>query len=51
MEWKDGSTDWIALKDLKASYLVQVAEYAVANNIEEKPALAWWSKVVLRKRN
>ena len=51
MEWKYGSADWIALKDMKASYPVQVAEYAVANNIEDKPALAWWSKVVLRKRN
>ena len=51
MEWKNGSADWIALKDLKSSYPVQVAEYAVANNIEDKPALAWWSKDVLRKRN
>ena len=51
MEWKDGSADWIALKDLKASYPVQVAEYAVANKIEDNPDLAWWSKVVIRKRN
>ena len=51
MEWKDGSADWIVLKDMKVSYPVQVAEYAVANNIEDKTALAWWSKVVLRKRN
>ena len=36
---------------MKASYPVQVSEYAVANNIEYKPALAWWSKVVIRKRN
>ena len=51
MEWKYGSADWIALKDLKAPYPVQVAKYAVANNIEDKPALAWWSKDVLRKRS
>ena len=51
MEWKDGSADWIALNYLKASYPVQVADYTVANNIEGKPALAWWSKLVLRKRN
>ena len=51
MKWKDGSADWIALKDIKASYPVQADEYAVANNREDKPALAWWSKVVLRKRN
>ena len=51
VEWKDGSSDWILLKDMKASYPVQVAEYAVANNIEYETDLAWWSKVVLRKRN
>ena len=39
------------LKDPKASYPLQVAEYAVANNIEDEPALAWWSKVLLSKRN
>ena len=27
--WKDGSTDWIKLKDIKDSYPVQIAEYAV----------------------
>jgi hypothetical protein len=26
VEWKDGSTDWLPLKDLKESYPVQVAE-------------------------
>ena len=51
MEWKDGYADWIAIKDLKASYILQVADYMVANNIEDEPALAWWSKVVLRKSN
>ena len=27
-QWKDGSMNWIALKDIKESYPVQVAEYA-----------------------
>jgi hypothetical protein len=45
-----GSTDWLPLKDLKESYLVQVAEYAVANKITEQPAFAWWVPYVLRKR-
>jgi len=35
-----GSTDWIKLKDLKESYPVQVAEYAVANKLVEEPALS-----------
>ena len=44
IRWKDGGTDWIALKDIKESYLVQVAEYAVSSRISEEPAFAWWSR-------
>jgi hypothetical protein len=41
VEWKDGMMDWLPLKDLKESCLVQVAEYTVANKITEQPAFAW----------
>ena len=51
VRWKDGGTDWIALKDIKESYPVQVAEYAVSSHISEEPAFAWWSSSVLKKRN
>jgi hypothetical protein len=50
VEWRDGTTDWLPLKDLKESYPVQVVEYAVANKIAEQPAFAWWVPYVLRKR-
>jgi hypothetical protein len=49
--WKDGSTDWLKLKDIKDSYPVQVAEYAVTNNIAHEPAFNWWVHDVVRKRN
>ena len=39
--WKDRSLIWTALKDLKNSYPVQLAEYAVANRIQDEPAFAW----------
>jgi hypothetical protein len=51
VEWKDGSSDWVDLKDLKASNPVEVAEYAVANKIVEEPAFKWWVANVLRRRN
>ena len=51
VNWKDGSSDWVKLKDLKDSYPVQIAEYAVANRIAEEPAFKWWVQSVLRKRN
>ena len=51
VQWKDGSTNWIALKDLKESYPVQVAEYSVGARILMEPAFAWWVPYTLKKRN
>ena len=51
VDWKDGNSSWIALKDLKASNPVEVAEYAVANKIASEPAFAWWVKTILRQRD
>lgn len=48
--WKDGSGDWIELKDLKDSYPVQLADYAESQGLSEEPAFAWWVPHVLRKR-
>jgi hypothetical protein len=31
VQWKDGTSDWIALKDLMASYPIELAIYAVGN--------------------
>jgi hypothetical protein len=42
VKWKDGSTTWIALKDMKESYPVQLAEYSVQARLSEEPAFAWW---------
>jgi hypothetical protein len=38
VEWKDGSTTWVPLADLKDSYPVQVEDYAVSNNLSNEPA-------------
>jgi hypothetical protein len=51
VEWKDHSSDWIPLADLKNSYPVQVAEHAVNNKIATEPAFAWWVPHVLKKRD
>ncbi|KAL7557788.1 hypothetical protein ACA910_013065 [Epithemia clementina (nom. ined.)] len=50
VSWKDGSSTWVPLKDLKASNPIEVAEYAVANKISDQPAFRWWVKATLRKR-
>jgi hypothetical protein len=48
-QWKDGSTTWVAFKDMKNSYLVQVADYAITNCIDDEPAFAWWVPTALKK--
>ena len=48
---KDGSSNWIALKDARLSHPVLVAEYAIANRIDDEPAFAWWVHDVLKKRD
>ena len=50
-QWRDGQSDWIDLKHLKDSNSIQVAEYAVANRIQEEPAFKWWVPETLRTRN
>jgi hypothetical protein len=46
---KDGTTSWEWLADLKESYPIKVAEFAISCNIHDKAAFAWW--YVLTKCN
>lgn len=41
VEWKDGSTSWLTLKELKNSNAVEVAQYAIDNRIDSEPAFDW----------
>merc|ERR1712107_143636 len=50
IQWKDGSTTWIKLKDVKDSYPVELAEFAKENGISEEPAFAWWVPFTLKKK-
>ena len=51
LQWKDGSTTWETLKDVKECYPVQLAQYSHQRTISEEPAFAWWVPHVLKKRN
>jgi len=46
VKWKDSSTSWEKLLDLKESFTIEVADYATASNLCEKPAFSWWVKNV-----
>ena len=50
VQFKDGSTTWNKMKDIKDSYPVQLAEYAVQNGIDDEPAFAWWVPYTLKKK-
>ena len=50
VEWRDGSSDWVALKDLKDSYPVELAVYATEQKIVDEPAFAWWVPYTIRKQ-
>ena len=48
--WKDKSTSWESLSDMKESYPVEVAEYTEAMGISGEPAFSCWTAHVLKKR-
>ena len=50
LQWKDGSTSWETLKDVKSSYPAQLAEYAHLHRIADQPAFHWWVPYVIKKK-
>lgn len=50
VEWKDGTTSWLPLRELKETNAVEVAQYAIDNRLEDEPAFDWWVRQVLKKR-
>jgi len=40
--WRDDTTSWEPLKNLRVSNPVEIAEYAVADKLVEEPVFAWW---------
>jgi hypothetical protein len=50
-QWKDGSTSWESLADLKESHPIETTEYAVTKGLDHEPAFNWWVPHVLRKRD
>ena len=57
--FKDGSFDWVKLKDIKESNIIKVAEYAFANHIVKEPAfkcwvpqvLHWWNHIISKVKS
>lgn len=49
--WKDGSSNMVPLSEMKESFPIETAEYAVDRGLQDDPAFIWWIPHVLRKRN
>lgn len=50
-QWKDGTTTWIPLKDMKESYPIETSEFAVHMDLVDSPAFKWWVPFTLKKRD
>ena len=51
LRYKDGTTQWHKLKDVKDDFMVQIAEYALTVGIADQPAFAWWVPYTIKKRD
>ena len=49
VSWKDGTTSWHSMSDIKNSFPLLLAKYAVANNLSQEPAFAWWVPYTMKK--
>ncbi len=50
LRWKDTSSNWVSLKDVKDSYPIELMEYTFNHNIQDEPAFSWWIPFVKNKR-
>ena len=49
--WKDGSNNWVLLKDMYSSIPLETIEFAVACQLQDEPAFTWWVDNMLKTRN
>ena len=50
VEWRDGSTTWLPLSEVKAGNPVELADYAVLAKIDDEPAFRWWVPFVIKSK-
>jgi hypothetical protein len=51
VKWRDQSTSWEDLKDMKEANPVETAEYAATHSLAKEPAFSWWVPYTLKKRD
>jgi hypothetical protein len=48
--WKDGTTSYVPLWEMKNTFPVETADYAIGNKLDKEIAFSWWVPHVMRKR-
>jgi hypothetical protein len=49
LSWKDGTTSWHPLSEVKNSFPLLLAKYAVTNELNDQRASAWWVPHTIKK--
>ena len=49
VQWKDGTSNWVSLKDMKETFPIELATYAQRANLLDEPAFSWWALHALKK--
>ena len=42
VDWKDGTSNWVHLSQLKESNPLDLADFVISRGIQNEPAFAWW---------
>ena len=50
VRWKDENEMWMKLSEMKESYPIETAEYAISRGIDDEPAFLWWVGPTLKRR-
>ena len=51
VSWKDGTSSWHSLKELKEVFPVKLAEYAINNQLSSESVFSWWVPFVIKKKD
>ena len=51
VRWNDQSISWAPLHLIKESNPIKVAEFVIANNLDQEPAFNWWVRKVIKKKD
>ena len=49
IQWQDGSSSWHPLSEIKNSFPIHTAKYAMKHDLQDEPAFRWWVRQALKR--